>query len=67
MATLAQESFDILTLLPTYIENTKDAIATLSKDSKVTQWVIITSLGSGSQPLLRGPQVLLEIVEILNI
>jgi hypothetical protein len=35
MATLAQESFDILTLLPTYIENTKDAISALSNDTKV--------------------------------
>ena len=32
--TLAEESFDILTLLPTYIENTKDAIAVLSNDTK---------------------------------
>jgi hypothetical protein len=37
MATLAQESFDILTLLPTYIENTKDAIAALANDTKVTK------------------------------
>ena len=34
LETLAQESFDILTLLPTYIENTKDAIAEMSEDSK---------------------------------
>lgn len=34
LTTLAQESFDILTLLPTYIENTKDAIAALSKETK---------------------------------
>lgn len=31
---LAQESYDILTLLPTYIENTKDAIAVLSRETK---------------------------------
>ena len=35
LETLAQESFDILTLLPTYIENTKDAITEMSKDTKV--------------------------------
>lgn len=34
LETLAQESFDILTLLPTYIENTKDAITVLSKETK---------------------------------
>ena len=34
LETLAQESFDILTLLPTYIENTKDAIADMSEESK---------------------------------
>ena len=34
LETLAQESFDILTLLPTYIENTKDAIAEMSEESK---------------------------------
>ena len=45
MATLAQESFDILTLLPTYIENTKDAIATLSKDSKVLSIKIFGDTG----------------------
>ncbi len=35
LETLAQESFDILTLLPTYIQNTKDAITALSKETKV--------------------------------
>ena len=35
MEKLAQESFDILTLIPTYIENTKDAVATLSENTKV--------------------------------
>merc|ERR1719381_283623 len=34
LETLAQESYDILTLLPTYIENTKDAITVLSKETK---------------------------------
>jgi hypothetical protein len=35
LETLAQESFDILTLLPTYIENTKDAITEMAKENKV--------------------------------
>lgn len=35
LITLAQESFDILTILPTYIENTKDAIGNLSTQMKV--------------------------------
>jgi len=35
LETLAQESFDILTLLPTYIENTKEAIGVLSEETKV--------------------------------
>ena len=35
LETLAQESFDILSLLPTYIENTKDAITTLGKETDV--------------------------------
>ena len=35
LETLAQESFDILTLIPTYIENTKDAIGKLSENTKV--------------------------------
>jgi len=34
LESLAQESFDILTLLPTYIENTKEAITVLSKETK---------------------------------
>ena len=36
LETLAQESFDILTLIPTYIENTKEAIGTLSEETKVS-------------------------------
>ena len=35
LETLAQESFDILTLIPTYIENTKEAIGVLSEETKV--------------------------------
>ena len=35
LETLAQESFDILTLIPTYIENTKEAIGALSEETKV--------------------------------
>lgn len=35
LQTLAQESFDILTLLPTYIENTKDAISELANKNDV--------------------------------
>ena len=37
LETLAQESFDILTLIPTYIENTKEAIGILSQETKVAQ------------------------------
>ncbi len=33
MITLAQESFDILTLLPTYIENTRKAVTDLTTDT----------------------------------
>ena len=36
LETLAQESFDILTLIPTYIEGTKDAIYMLSNETKVS-------------------------------
>ena len=39
LETLAQESFDILTLLPTYIESTKDAITVLSKDTEVFKFI----------------------------
>ena len=35
LTTLAKESFDILTLLPTYIENTKSAVDELAKNTKV--------------------------------
>lgn len=34
LETLAQESFDILTLIPTYIENTKHEIVVLSNETK---------------------------------
>ncbi len=33
LETLAQESFDILTLLPTYIDGAKDAVDKLAKES----------------------------------
>lgn len=35
LTTLAKESFDILTLLPTYIQSTKEAVTELSQDTKV--------------------------------
>ena len=34
LETLAQESYDMITLLPTYIENTRAAILTLGNDTK---------------------------------
>ena len=37
LTALAQESFDILTLLPTYIESTKSAVNELSQDTKVSK------------------------------
>ena len=37
LTTLAKESFDILTLLPTYIESTKAAVNELSQDTKVSR------------------------------
>ena len=40
LETLAQESFDILTLIPTYIENTKEAIGVLSEETKVNCFVL---------------------------
>ena len=41
LETLAQESFDILTLIPTYIEGTKDAIYMLSNETKVSNDILI--------------------------
>ena len=35
LTTLAKESFDILTLLPTYIQSTKEAVTELSSETKV--------------------------------
>ena len=35
LTALAQESYDILTLLPTYIENTKDKVSELAEETKV--------------------------------
>ena len=35
LTALAQESYDILTLLPTYIENTKDKVSELAQETKV--------------------------------
>ena len=40
LTTLAKESFDILTLLPTYIESTKSAVGELSQDTKVNKTLI---------------------------
>merc|ERR1712062_465938 len=34
LTALAQESYDILTLLPTYIENTKDKVSELAQETK---------------------------------
>ena len=44
LETLAQESFDILTLIPTYIENAKDAISALSQETKVWCFPINTKV-----------------------
>ena len=44
LETLAQESFDILTLIPTYIENTKEAIGVLSEETKVNYMLLIVHL-----------------------
>ena len=41
LETLAQESFDILTLIPTYIEGTKDAIYMLSNETKVSSDILM--------------------------
>ena len=35
LTTLAKESFDILTLLPNYIESTKTAVSELKQDTQV--------------------------------
>lgn len=35
LKTLAQESYDILALMPTYIEGTRNAINTLADDTEV--------------------------------
>merc|ERR1712223_2240480 len=51
LTTLAKESFDILTLLPTYIESTKAAVSELKEDSK-TNFAKVESLlvdDSGSE------------------
>ena len=36
LTTLAKESFDILTLLPNYIESTKTAVSELKQDTQVS-------------------------------
>ena len=41
LTTLAKESFDILTLLPTYIESTKTAVSELKEDSKVCKFQLM--------------------------
>ena len=38
LTTLAKESFDILTLLPTYIESTKTAVSELKQDTQVRKF-----------------------------
>merc|ERR1712200_61267 len=57
LETLAQESYDMITLLPTYIENTRSAILSLGNDTK-TQFRDVESLlmdddssGQGRQSL----------------
>merc|ERR1712200_94506 len=57
LETLAQESYDMITLLPTYIENTRSAIISLGNDTK-TQFRDVESLlmdddssGQGRQSL----------------
>ena len=42
MTALAQESYDILTLLPTYIENTKDKVSELAQETKVWIFLLIS-------------------------
>ena len=43
LETLAQESYDMITLLPTYIENTRSAILSLGNETK-TQFRDVESL-----------------------
>lgn len=51
LTTLAKESFDILTLLPTYIESTKSAVGELSQDTKANfakvESLLVDDTGSG--------------------
>jgi len=42
LITLAQESFDILTILPTYIENAKESIGNLSGQMRVITLRLLT-------------------------
>ncbi len=44
LETLAQESFDILTLLPTYIEGAKDAVNKHAKDTRVGEGLLLLLL-----------------------
>ena len=41
LTTLAKESFDILTLLPNYIESTKTAVSELKQDTQVRKFVFL--------------------------
>ena len=43
LTTLAKESFDILTLLPNYIESTKTAVSELKQDTQVRTFVFLLS------------------------
>ena len=44
LTTLAKESFDILTLLPNYIESTKTAVSELKQDTQVRTFVFLLSV-----------------------
>ena len=44
LTTLAKESFDILTLLPNYIESTKTAVSELKQDTQVRKFVFLLSV-----------------------
>ena len=44
LTTLAKESFDILTLLPNYIESTKTAVSELKQDTQVRKFASLLSV-----------------------
>jgi len=59
LETLAQESFDILTLIPTYIEGTKDAIYMLSNETKESfKDMEIALVGEDTNSSSASPQAL---------